>query len=519
MDSISRDESSPRRLGNAGMSASIGVAGLLALFFSFPLRPVGFPLDDAWIHLVYARSLADDFVLGYVPGLPGSGCTSPAWAVMLAVVHKLAGPFGIDAIVWGARLLGALFFVGSVVVSAWLVERRTGRREAAIFAAALVSICSGLAMAAFSGMEVTACAFAIVAAVAACERERFDLAGVAMALACALRPEAVLAMVVLGLLELSSRRSSPDLRRIAGWMAGPSILVGTLLVAHNLRASGHPLPATFYLKGSFDPSRLVDRVVQVFVDVFGGTAPFVGHFGWLGIVGLFDERSSRKDRSALVIGLLFVLAACAVTDPKHAMGFYFNRYFYPALPMFIVATVVGGHRLFDRLQGRMRIVAPVAVGIALLPGLWIATKSHSFHLHNDTRNIDEVQVRMGRELGRITDPRARIATIDAGAVRYFSNRETVDLMGLNNLEIREDPARYLAEHPVTHIASMAVVTRLSEDAPVRIVGTYDTENYSVISVDNQRQQVIAECTGRGIVRLGTSDRPLAQVLCDPAARR
>ena len=43
----------------------------------------GLPLDDAWIHLVYARSLAAWHGFAYNPGQLETGSTSPLWAVLL----------------------------------------------------------------------------------------------------------------------------------------------------------------------------------------------------------------------------------------------------------------------------------------------------------------------------------------------------------------------------------------------------------------------------------------------------
>ena len=41
-----------------------------------------FPLDDGWIHMVYARSFAENAQFWYNTGIPESGLTSPLWAVV-----------------------------------------------------------------------------------------------------------------------------------------------------------------------------------------------------------------------------------------------------------------------------------------------------------------------------------------------------------------------------------------------------------------------------------------------------
>ena len=69
------------------------VCGLAALHIAAPayLFGQGFPLDDAWIHAVYARELARSGALAYNPGVPATGETSPLWAIVLAVPHAIAG--------------------------------------------------------------------------------------------------------------------------------------------------------------------------------------------------------------------------------------------------------------------------------------------------------------------------------------------------------------------------------------------------------------------------------------------
>ena len=53
----------------------LGVAAILG--------QVGYPLDDAWIHQTYARSLALRGEWAYWPGEVSAGSTSPLWTILL----------------------------------------------------------------------------------------------------------------------------------------------------------------------------------------------------------------------------------------------------------------------------------------------------------------------------------------------------------------------------------------------------------------------------------------------------
>ena len=51
----------------------------------------GFPLDDSWIHLHFARNLAEGAGFAYNPGVPVAGSTAPLWTLVLAAGARIAG--------------------------------------------------------------------------------------------------------------------------------------------------------------------------------------------------------------------------------------------------------------------------------------------------------------------------------------------------------------------------------------------------------------------------------------------
>lgn len=52
----------------------------------------GFPLDDSWIHLQFARNLAAGEGLAYDGGRLVAGSTAPLWTLLLAPLFLLPGP-------------------------------------------------------------------------------------------------------------------------------------------------------------------------------------------------------------------------------------------------------------------------------------------------------------------------------------------------------------------------------------------------------------------------------------------
>ena len=70
---------------------------------------LGWPLDDSWIHLQFARNLAAGRGLAYNSGELVTGSTAPLWTALLALLAYLPG----SPLAW-AQLAGALLYVASI---------------------------------------------------------------------------------------------------------------------------------------------------------------------------------------------------------------------------------------------------------------------------------------------------------------------------------------------------------------------------------------------------------------------
>jgi len=69
---------------------------------------LGFPLDDSWIHLEFARNLARGLGLSYNPGHLVTGSTAPLWTALLSLLFLLPG----SVIAWTKALGIALHLAG-----------------------------------------------------------------------------------------------------------------------------------------------------------------------------------------------------------------------------------------------------------------------------------------------------------------------------------------------------------------------------------------------------------------------
>ena len=90
------------------MQSEAGAAGAVhgalgALFLlAGPYAATAFPLDDAYIHHVYAEGVAFGEGFAYNPGAPANGATSPLWVLLLAPL-RLLGLRGAALVPSGAR--------------------------------------------------------------------------------------------------------------------------------------------------------------------------------------------------------------------------------------------------------------------------------------------------------------------------------------------------------------------------------------------------------------------------------
>src|SRR6266508_6031724 len=83
----------------------IAFAALIAVLFylisSELIFRIGFPLDDSWIHLTYARNLAEHGEWAFQLGERSAGSTAPLWTGLLSIGFLI----GLSPYVW-AFLLG-----------------------------------------------------------------------------------------------------------------------------------------------------------------------------------------------------------------------------------------------------------------------------------------------------------------------------------------------------------------------------------------------------------------------------
>lgn len=435
----------------------------------------GFPLDDAWIHMVYGRSLAHEHLLAYNPGSPAVGETSPLWALVLAIPHMI--PISLESRVAMVKLTGwALHATGATFIGLALSRFH---RKLAIISALAILLHPELAAASVSGMEVPLAEAIIAMQLWGIISGREWVFVMASCLAPFARPEVGILAPTLGFLCAPGGTLRQRLRWGGLGLAGATIGY-TLMFGRNYGVSGSFLPATFHQKVASGVRPKLDSMTRGLSVMLPSLVPIppLGLAGvTFGFVWMAFHRtpSHGEDSRPIWIGItgLGLITVCsALVYPKDIAAFYHRRYLLVGLPLLLVGITQLGGFLTSRFHPSVRWL--LALGwIGVLLAMWPARFRH---LDNDAHNIDDVQVTLGHRLG-LFPPGTNFWAVDAGAVRYFGVPFVVDTLGLNTPEINGGGgSRFLASHPAHAMEVVPTWNRL--DLPPGDVASIQLQRYA-----------------------------------------
>jgi len=387
----------------------------------------GFPLDDSWIHLHFARNVAAGLGFVYNPGRPMAGSTAPLWTLLLA-----AGAFVAGATVVMAKVIGVACAIGAALVTrraalAW------GASPAAGTVGAVALLWTGpIAWGGLSGMEVTLASLLVAGALLALARDQLWWTVALASLAVLARPEAALLLPLLALARPLA------IGRIAAFVLVPAAVLAPM-VAFAWATVGAPYPATAaakveggligWLAGTHEPleQTLLFRpwaFAREWIAWLWQTHPLLP----LALLAL--PLAWRRGGRALGVTGLALLAhplGMALLAPYRGPGFQEGRYSIHLLPLAVVVLAVA----FDATPARLR--RPVlALWLAL--ALWTLVPASERYAWG-VENIEAMQVKIGHWVDTNLPPKARLALNDIGAIAFVSRREVIDLMGLVTPEI------------------------------------------------------------------------------------
>jgi len=414
----------------------------------------GAALDDAYIHFQYARALAEGHPFRFQAGAPTtSGATSLLWPVLLAPFWLLG--FRDEAILWPAWAL-SFVALGALAYEAREIVRKLAGEAAGVGAAAMVVAFPAFTWFAASGMEVLPFAWLLARSVRrASEWAEANADGRTLARASELaalawgatlmRPEGALVCFAAGAVlarfprARSLRARAFALVALAPLVAQPLFLLAATGAAKSSTAAVKLLPGNPYYVGSALRDAILANaslLAGTLLDGEAHSAEFLPPGGaWLAFaglaaVGILGWRTKRPWRAAFVIGL-----ALAIFGPCAYVTFLWNRlrYLWPfatgwLLGLACLAKVTGDLLATLRLRGG-RVVVPLGCGIAV--GMLLMRLDGSIEdVARSASEIDRQQVTLGRWVKEALPESARIGLNDTGAIAYFGERRTFDVVGL-----------------------------------------------------------------------------------------
>jgi hypothetical protein len=429
----------------------------MALFLGLAARNgLGFPLDDAWIHQTYARNLARNGRLEFIPGVTSAGSTAPLWTLLLAVGYLLGLPY----LFWAYLLGGScLVWLGWSGMSLWRTLWPDRAAHDWLAGVGLV-LTWPMLWAAASGMETLLFAAVGVQLVAwyaeilvnnNASLRAVSRLGFFAGLLILIRPDGLglLLLIALGLLLLPA--SIAERFRRSGVFAGTAVLPLLPYFLFNFWTSGTIWPNTLYAKQVEYAIALAEpfvvRLSQLLYLSLGGPAS-----GWRGIssphllllpgLAIAAWQALRADwqqrRLFFLLPLLWAGGHVFLYAWRLPVTFQHGRYLMPIMPVWILYGLSGWVLVLLYSSSESTRTLWLGQQVARLSFTFMMLfflLQGALAFATDVAIVEGEMVTVAEWLANNTPPGAIIASHDIGAIGYFAERPLLDLAGLLSPEV------------------------------------------------------------------------------------
>jgi hypothetical protein len=403
-------------------------------------------IDDAMISMRYAQHLANgDGLVWNVGEPPIQGFTNPGWVMLMAGLHLL--PFTPATISLGVMAAGGVVLLLNAVVLARICQALTpGARYAPLIVAALAAFYFPLVFWSLRGMEVGLLVLLIHAAVLQAvwlrqeSRSGTLILGVLLAAALIVRIDAAFAVALIVLYvahstRLNKRQLTPLLILTVG--------VFLMILVSQAVYFGSALPNTYYQK--LAGGSILERLRSGALAFYNYAARDVLLLALISAAGIWKYRPLRTKESALLAGLFFAQCLYSVwvggdyAEPEVAAA---NRFITQGMPaLFVLFSLIldgaisGLHATRRRVAWVLATTVTVAALLVVSGTPWLSWADNGPPLWR----ADVRRARAGLAIAANTSLEASIAVHAAGQIPYFSERRTIDLLGLNDPVVARGP--------------------------------------------------------------------------------
>lgn len=398
-----------------------------------------FVQDDAFISFRYAQHLAEGSGLVWNLGERIEGYSNFLWVLLIAGIIRL----GLDPVI-GSFVLGLASFAISLFASYRIAFFVFRKRWVALFCMVLVGTNYSFSAYATGGLETQFLAalllstFALVFDTVATKRwthRRLLLLSFLASFALLTRLDSFLLLAVAGIvLTLEAFRSGIPLPRLLGLLPAallPGVVIIGTWLAWKGAYYGSILPNTFYAK--FTSYNGLERGISYVV--FFLFSYWILPFVFLGTTWFFRKAKTLPLFLGALLACILIWTAYIVKIGGDFMEF---RLFIPIIPSIIILCVWIAFSSMSSFVGKFFLVSLLAVG-----SLHHTVTFDHYGFYYGIENIPSLErhVRgyeewgeVGRVLGDAFrhDTDVLIAAQPAGAIPYYSELPTIDMLGLND---------------------------------------------------------------------------------------
>ncbi len=434
----------------------IAVVALIAVGFyllvSALIFRIGFPLDDSWIHLTYARNLAEHGEWAFRLGQRSAGSTAPLWTVLLSIGFLLhLAPYA-----W-------TFFLGWVVLTLLGIHAENiARRNIESYkphipwVGLFFVLAWHLTWSAVSGMETLLHGFIVLAVLAELisGSRRYLTLGLLAGLSIWVRPDG---LTLLGPILFTaflnenpwSSRGKAVMKTVIGFGA---LFLPYLLF--NLALSGNPMPNTFYAKQAeyeafWLSKSLIARISDYLWPILA--SPFLvlipGAILWL-------IKNLREKNWGAISGVIWFFGYVGIYFMR-LPAYQHGRYIIPALPIIYLWALLGMLQFITSPGANKRIVFlwQILTAVLCIVFGFIGARQNAY----DVYWIESEMVVTAKWVEQNIPPDALLAVHDIGALGYYVQNPILDMAGLITPEvvpfIRDEDrlAEYLVENSADYL--------------------------------------------------------------------
>ena len=430
-----------------------------------------YTIDDTFITFRYSRNLADGFGPTFNPGMaPVEGYSTFLWMLVMSISHVM----GFDALVFSKLLgiaLGEMTIIFSMLTAAEITDARepTKKLMAGAITSLFIAAFYPMAIHTVSGMEtilftaLLACTV-YLAVLSDTSRMALILTPFAMLLLGLTRPEGNLLNA--GLLVVLYFTGQPENRKFLLYSTVLFYIVpGILYFAWRLSYYQILFPLPYYSKlgNNLRPEGLADVVSFILT-----LAPSVM------IPLLFTLR--KVGRRQYIVAVPIILLLLFYIFPQHIMGIY-SRFVFPVAPLIYALAGAGAANLLaEFIWGRETKPGYIksALSVVCIAFVALSPLADISSIRNQTKGAVRAinpYIYFGRLLRAFPSSQPMTLAIgDAGAIPYYSQWNTIDLVGLNdpNTLFRSSTSSYL-EYVFKNEPDLILLTFNDPESPVRDV--------------------------------------------------